>query len=430
MHYIMADLVYKARIADRLLAEILPSAGAVLIQGPKWCGKSTTALQIAKSSVMLGNPQVLRSTQELVLSNPSYLLSGETPRLFDEWQTVPELWDSIRYEVDMRRSKAQFILTGSATPIDTDKIMHTGTGRYAWVRMRPMSLWESGESTGEVSLQALFAGQNKIAGQCKWGLQDIAFMLCRGGWPAALDEPSKVALQTSYNYVDALAESDLSRADNTLRNPRRIRLLLRSLGRLQASQAPLSTIRADMLANDEASLSEHTIASYLTALENVFVVEDMPAWSTNLRSKTAIRTSNNRYFVDPSIAVAAMGITPEKLMEDIETFGLLFETMAVRDLRVYADALDAKVYHYRDKDGLECDAVIELRNGRYGLVEIKLGGNYGIEEAQRSLNKLHKKIDTEKAGEPAFRMVLTATGMYAYALKDGTLVVPIGCLRP
>lgn len=426
----MADLVYKARIADRLLEEILPSAGAVLIQGPKWCGKSTTALQIAKSSVMLGNPQVLRSTQELVLSNPSYLLSGETPRLFDEWQTVPELWDSIRYEVDMRRSKAQFILTGSATPIDTDKIMHTGTGRYAWVRMRPMSLWESGESTGEVSLQALFAGQNKIAGQCKWGLQDIAFMLCRGGWPAALDEPSKVALQTSYNYVDALAESDLSRADNTLRNPRRIRLLLRSLGRLQASQAPLSTIRADMLANDEASLSEHTIASYLTALENVFVVEDMSAWSTNLRSKTAIRTSNNRYFVDPSIAVAAMGITPDKLMEDIETFGLLFETMAVRDLRVYADALDAKVYHYRDKDGLECDAVVERRDGSYGLVEIKLGGNYGIEEAQRSLNKLHKKIDTEKAGEPAFRMVLTATGMYAYALKDGTLVVPIGCLRP
>lgn len=426
----MADLVYKARIADRLLAEILPSAGAVLIQGPKWCGKSTTALQIAKSSVMLGNPQVLRSTQELVLSNPSYLLSGETPRLFDEWQTVPELWDSIRYEVDMRRSKAQFILTGSATPIDTDKIMHTGTGRYAWVRMRPMSLWESGESTGEVSLQALFAGQNKIAGQCKWGLQDIAFLLCRGGWPAALDEQSKVALQTSYNYVDALAESDLSRADNTLRNPRRIRLLLRSLGRLQASQAPLSTIRADMLANDEASLSEHTIASYLTALENVFVVEDMSAWSTNLRSKTAIRTSNNRYFVDPSIAVAAMGITPDKLMEDIETFGLLFETMAVRDLRVYADALDAKVYHYRDKDGLECDAVVERRDGSYGLVEIKLGGNYGIEEAQRSLNKLHKKIDTEKAGEPAFRMVLTATGMYAYALKDGTLVVPIGCLKP
>jgi len=426
----MANLLYKPRIADGLLGEILPSAGAVLVQGPKWCGKSTTALQIAKSSVMLGNPQVLRSTQELVLSNPSYLLSGETPRLFDEWQTVPELWDSIRYEVDMRRSKAQFILTGSATPIDTDKIMHTGTGRYAWVRMRPMSLWESGESTGEVSLQSLFVGQTNIVGQCKWGLQDIAFMLCRGGWPAALDEPGKVALQTSYNYVDALAESDLSRADNTLRNPRRIRLLLRSLGRLQASQAPLSTIRADMLANDEASLSEHTIASYLTALENVFVVEDMSAWSTNLRSKTAIRTSNNRYFVDPSIAVAAMGITPDKLMEDIETFGLLFETMAVRDLRVYADALDAKVYHYRDKDGLECDAVVERRDGSYGLVEIKLGGNYGIEEAQRSLNKLHKKIDTEKAGEPAFRMVLTATGMYAYALKDGTLVVPIGCLRP
>lgn len=426
----MADLVYKPRIADVMLARLLPSAGAVLIQGPKWCGKSTTALQIAGSSVMLGNPQAFRNAQELVLSNPSYLLSGATPRLFDEWQTIPELWDSIRYEVDMRRAKAQFLLTGSATPVNSEKVMHSGTGRYAWFRMRPMSLWESDESTGEVSLQALFDGQTEIVGQNKWGLQDIAFMLCRGGWPATIGESEKVALQTSYNYVDALAESDLTRADNTLRNPKRIRLLLRSLGRLQASQAPLSTIRADMVVNDEGSLSEHTIASYLTALENVFVVEDMPAWSTNLRSKTAIRTSNNRYFVDPSIAVASMGITPDKLMEDIETFGLLFETMAVRDLRVYADALDAKVYHYRDKDGLECDAVIELRNGRYGLVEIKLGGGYGVEEAQRSLNKLYKKIDTDKVGEPAFRMVLTATGMYAYALKDGTLVVPIGCLKP
>lgn len=426
----MAEFVYRKRICDEQLKRRLTTAGAVLIQGPKWCGKSTTALQFAESTLMLGSPQVFRNSQALVMTAPDYLLSGDVPRLFDEWQTIPELWDTIRYEIDRRRAFGQFILTGSAVPVDSDKIMHSGTGRYAWLKMRPMSLWESGESTGEVSLKGLFdTPDGNVRGQNSLTLQQIAYLLCRGGWPMAVSLEDADALQMAFNYVDALAEADLMRADNTLRNPKRVRTLLRSLGRLQGTQAPLNTIRQDMLANDEASLSEHSIASYINALEKVFVVEDMPAWSTNLRSKTAIRTSDNRYFVDPSIAVAALGVTPAKLIEDLQTFGLLFETMAVRDLRVYADAMDAKVYHYRDKDGLECDAVIERRDGSYGLVEIKLGGAYHIDEAQLTLNKLHRKIDTARAGEPAFRMVLTAVGQYAYRLPDGVIVVPIGCLK-
>ena len=431
----MAVINYKSRVADQMLSDRLEEVGAVLIQGPKWCGKTTTAQRVSGSQVLMANPETMRRSRQLAQSDMSLLLAGDTPRLFDEWQAIPDLWDSIRFEVDQRQEKGQFILTGSAVPYreddeDDKRINHSGAGRYAWLRMRPMSLWESEESTGEVSLQSLFEGQNKIAGQCKWGLQDIAFMLCRGGWPDAISRNERVALRTPFNYLDAIAESDVSRVDNTMRNPARVRRLLRSLARHQGTQANMSVIRADIVANDDASLSESTIASYLTALENIFVVEDMPAWSTNLRSKTAIRTSRTRYFVDPSVAVAALNIAPADLINDLETFGLLFETMAMRDLRVYAESFDAKVCHYRDKDGLECDAVIEMRNGCYGLVEIKLGGTYSIEEAQKSLNKLTRKIDTDKVGEPAFRMVLTATGMYAYALKDGTLVVPIGCLKP
>lgn len=426
----MTDFEYKPRIADQLLASKLRTAGAVLVQGPKWCGKSTTAIQEANSSLMLGDPQVLHESRNLLSIDSALVLDGDTPRLFDEWQTIPDLWDSIRSAIDRRHSLGQFILTGSAVPVKTDKIQHTGTGRFAWLRMRPMSLWESEESSGEVSLDELFAGSDKkLLGENKHTLQDIAQMLCRGGWPITLSQMPEDALHTAYNYVDAIAESDISRVDDTLRNPMRVRRLLRSLGRLQGSSAPISTIYQDMLANDEQSLSEKTIASYINALEKIFVVEDMHAWSTNLRSKTAIRTSDTRYFVDPSIAVAALGITPDRLMKDLNTFGLLFETMAVRDLRVYADAIDAKVYHYRDKDELECDAIIERRDGSYGLVEIKIGGEHAIAEAQHTLKTLAKKINTDKVGVPAFRMVLTAVGKYAYRLEDGTLVVPIGCLK-
>ena len=362
------------------------------------------------------------------------LLSGETPRLFDEWQAIPDLWDSIRYEVDMRQKKGQFILTGSAVPYkseeeDEKRINHSGAGRYSWFRMRTMSLWESGESTGEVSLKSLFDGSQKITGQNKWQLADIAYKLCRGGWPASIEDDPDVALQTAFDYIDAITESDISRFDDTLRNPDRSRRLMRSLARMPGSQASINAIREDMLANDSATLAENTVASYINALRNIFVVEDMKAWNTNLRSKTAIRTTDTRYFVDPSIATAALGLSPEDLMHDLNTFGLLFETMAVRDLRVYAEAMGGSVSHYRDKDNLECDAVIHLRNGRYALVEIKLGGSTAIEEAQHSLNTLVRKINTDKVGEPAFRMVLTAVGSYAVTLQDGTLLVPIGCLK-
>lgn len=427
----MAKFEYKQRIADLLLASKLRSAGAVLVQGPKWCGKSTTASQIAESSLMLGTPKVLHETRNLLSIEPSLVMNGATPRLFDEWQTIPELWDTIRSEIDNRQEMGQFVLTGSAVPLESKEIQHTGTGRFAWLRMRPMTLWESQESTGDVSLAEIFDGvTRKIMGTNKHSLQDIAYILCRGGWPISLSQQLEDALNTAYNYVDAIAESDLSRVDNTLRNPMRVRRLLRSLGRLQGTAAPISTICQDMIANDESTLSEKTIASYINALEKIFVIEDMPAWSTNLRSKTAIRTSNTRYFVDPSIAVAALGITPSKLMNDLNTFGLLFETMAVRDLRVYADAINAKVYHYRDKDELECDAIIERRDGSYGLVEIKIGGDYAIREAQNTLNTLSKKIDTDKVGKPQFRMILTAVGDYAMQLEDGCIVVPIGCLKP
>lgn len=426
----MAEKKYKRRVVDQLLAERLEEVGAVLIEGPKWCGKTTTALQQARSTVMLANPEVLLQSKSMIATSASHLLSGLVPRLFDEWQTLPELWDNIRYEVDARNEEGQFILTGSAVPVESDKIMHTGTGRFAWITMRPMSLWESEESTGDVSLQALFDGDLAIQGENKHRLEDIAFMLCRGGWPSSLGRSTKAALRVASDYYDAVIKTDFVRVDNTLRNQNRSRMLLRSLARLQGTQTSIGVIRQDMLSNDDNTLAENTVASYIEALRKIFIVEDMPAWSTNLRSKTVIRTSPTRYFVDPSIAVAAMGISPKDLISDLKTFGFLFEAMAIRDLRVYADALDAKVYHYRDKDELECDVVMELRNGRYALIEIKLGGQENVNMAAHQLQQLASKIDTARVGEPAFRMVLTAVGDKAFQMQDGTLVVPIGCLKP
>lgn len=426
----MSEKVYKKRIVDQLLSERLEEVGAVLIEGPKWCGKTTTAIQQAKSKVMLAHPETLQKSQTMLAINATRLLNGDTPRLFDEWQTLPELWDNIRYEVDARNEEGQFILTGSAVPVESDKIVHTGTGRFAWITMRPMSLWESEESNGSVSLHSLFQGQLDIHGECYHTLEDIAFMLCRGGWPSSLGRSTRAALRVARDYYDAVVKTDFIRVDGTLRNQNRSRMLLRSLARLQGTQTAINVIRQDMLANDESTLSETTVALYIEALRKIFVVEDMPAWSTNLRSKTVIRTSPTRYFVDPSIAVSALGITPTDLLDDLNTFGFLFEAMAIRDLRVYADALDAKLYHYRDKDELECDAVMELRNGRYGLIEIKLGGMANVKSAAQQLASLARKIDTIRVGEPAFRMVLTAVGDAAMRLEDGTLVVPIGCLKP
>ena len=421
--------MYKLRIADQLLLEQLEAAGAVLIQGPKWCGKTTTAAQAAKSVLYMDWPRELEKNLFLAEENPEALLEGDVPRLIDEWQLAPQLWDAARFMVDRRGKPGQFIFTGSAVPADKSKIHHTGTGRFAWLTMRPMSLWESGESNGKVSLLRLFAGQRDVAIAPDHSLSDLSFMVCRGGWPSSLNMKRTAALRQAQNYMNAVCESDISRVDNTVRDATFARRLLRSYARHQGAQVPISTIYADLASSKEGSMSEETISSYITALKKIFVVEDMPAWSPNLRSKTAIRTSETRYFVDPSVATAALGIGPKDLENDLNTFGLMFETMAVRDLRVYAEALDGNVFHYRDKNGLECDAVIHLHNGSYGLVEIKLGGSKLEEEGAKTLKELAKKIDTTRMKEPSFLMVLTGLGSYAYQRKDGVMVVPIGCLK-
>ena len=420
---------YKKRIADTLLDRKLEGIGAVLIEGPKWCGKTTSAEQKAKSVIYMNDPKKSSMYMQLAKMSPQTLLEGETPKLIDEWQLAPSLWDTIRFEVDHRDGEGFFILTGSAVPAKTDEIWHTGTGRFARIKMRPMSLWESEDSTGTISLAALFNDSAQTAITDEKRLEDIAFLLCRGGWPKATLQKKEVALERVFDYYDAVVNADISRVDNVERDAERTKRLMRSYARFQGSQTSISKIKDDVKANDAMTVNDDTIGSYIKALEKIFVIEDMPAWNPNLRSKTAIRTSDTRYFVDPSIAVAALGLGPKDLMNDLNTFGLLFETMCVRDLRVYADALGGTVYHYRDKNGLECDAVVHLRNGSYGLVEIKLGGDNLIEEAAETLKELANKIDTTKMKSPSFMMVLTALGSYAYQREDNVWVVPVGSLK-
>lgn len=420
---------YKSRIADALLSRKLEGKGAVLIEGAKWCGKTTTAEQQAKSIVYMTDPEKSYQYLSMVELNPKTLLEGKTPRLFDEWQIAPKLWDAIRFEVDHRDDLGQFILTGSAVPPETEEIYHTGTGRFARVKMRPMSLFEAEDSNGSVSLTELFSGNLDISGSCDLSLEKLAFFVCRGGWPRATTMRNSTALDQAFDYYDAVVNADISRVDNVERNPERVKLLMRSYARHQGTQASNMVIKDDMRINDNSTLDEDTVYSYISALKKIFVIEDMPSWNPNLRSKTAIRTSDTRYFVDPSIATAALGLGPNDLLNDLTTFGLFFETMCIRDLRIFADALDGQVYHYRDASGLECDAVIHLRNGSYGLIEIKLGGAARIDEGAVNLNKLAEKIDTEKMKKPAFKMVLTGIGDFAYCRKDGVLVVPIGSLK-
>ena len=420
---------YKSRIADALLSRKLEGKGAVLIEGAKWCGKTTTAEQQAKSIVYMTDPEKSYQYLSMVELNPKTLLEGKTPRLFDEWQIAPKLWDAIRFEVDHRDDLGQFILTGSAVPPETEEIYHTGTGRFARVKMRPMSLFEAEDSNGSVSLTELFSGNLDISGSCDLSLEKLAFFVCRGGWPRATTMRNSTALDQAFDYYDAVVNADISRVDNVERNPERVKLLMRSYARHQGTQASNMVIKDDMRINDNSTLDEDTVYSYISALKKIFVIEDMPSWNPNLRSKTAIRTSDTRYFVDPSIATAALGLGPNDLLNDLNTFGLFFETMCIRDLRIFADALDGQVYHYRDASGLECDAVIHLRNGSYGLIEIKLGGAARIDEGAVNLNKLAEKIDTEKMKKPAFKMVLTGIGDFAYCRKDGVLVVPIGSLK-
>lgn len=423
---------YKPRVADLLLSEKLEGMGAVLIEGMKWCGKTTTAEQQAQSVIYLDEPGKKQQYISLAAIDPRKLLEGEYPRLLDEWQIVPELWDAVRFAVDHGDRDGMFILTGSAVPLSEEskqKISHSGTGRIGRVKMRTMSLWESKESTGEVSLKDLFSNPNEINGVGETNLETIAYNICRGGWPKSISQRPQIALGRAFDYYDAIVNTDLSRTDKTLANQERVKLILRSYARHQGAQASIVSIRDDIKSNDIMAMDERTVASYIEALRKIFVIEDMPSWNPNLRSKIAIRTSDTRYFSDPSIASASLGLGPSDLINDLETFGLLFETLCARDLRVYAEAIGGTVYHYRDSSGLECDAVIHLRNGSYGLVEIKLGGDSAIENGARTLDALTKKIDTTRMKAPSFKMVLTAVGPYAYRRLDGTYVVPVTTLR-
>ena len=421
---------YKQRIADQLLAEKLEAIGAVLIEGPKACGKTSTAEQLASSVLYLDDPSQMAQNLQLAQTNIKQLLQGATPRLIDEWQLAPQLWDAIRFEVDHRGDDGQFMLTGSAVPVDKSHINHSGAGRFGWLTMRPMTLWESGESTGNVSLGSVFQDSSAVEGINNLSLEQMAFVTCRGGWPRAVQKKSqRAALAQIQEYFQAIVRSDISRVDMVNRDAKRAIRLMRSYARHQGSQATVAVIKADMSANETTEMSDNTIESYLSALRKIFVIEDMPAWNPNLRSRTAIRTTDTRYFVDPSVAVTALGLAPADLLNDLNTFGLMFETLCVRDLRVYADAIGGKVYHYRDANGLECDAVVHLPNGSYGLVEIKLGGENLVEEGAKSLKKLASKIDNARMKELSFLMVVTAVGNMAYRRTDNVLVVPIGSLK-
>ena len=402
-----------------------------MIEGPKYCGKTTLAAQQAKSTLYMADPETRERNLAMANTNIKRLLQGDAPRLIDEWQIVPQFWDAVRNEIDRRDDDGQFILTGSAVPPKTDKIFHTGTGRMAWLKLRTMSLWESGESTGDVSLAQLFKSAETVDGKSDLDIDQLAFLTCRGGWPkAAMKKSPKAALLQAKEYYEAVTRHDVSRVDDIERDPELVKRLMRSYARNQGTQASAGTILADIKANDSDAINENTIYSYIKALKKIFVIEDALAWNPNLRSKTAIRAADTRYFTDPSIATAALSLGPDDLINDLETFGLIFETLCVRDLRVYADAIGGTVYHYRDKSELECDAVVHLDNGKYGLIEIKLGGETNVNVGAKTLTSLAAKIDTTKMKEPSFLMVLTGIGEYAYKRpSDGVLVVPIGCLK-
>lgn len=419
---------YYQRVSDKVLLEHLESKGAVLIEGAKWCGKTTSAKHIAKSVIEMDRPDMTEQYQQMARINPSNLLEGKVPHLIDEWQIATNIWNAVRYEVDRRGEFGQFILTGSSVPAALDESMHTGTGRIVRMQMRPMSLFESKDSTGQVSLMDLF-NKKDISAVDNHSIDEIAFLICRGGWPAALNHSKKIALKQAFDYYDAVVNDDISRVDRVKRDSERTKRILKSYARNVATQASLETIRSDIISNDVETFDKEALYGYLNALKRIFVIEDSPAWNPNLRSKTAIRTSDTRYFVDPSIAVAALGLGPTDLVNNLALMGLIFENLCVRDLRIYADALDGSVYHYRDKTGLECDAVIHLRNGSYGLVEVKLGGDQSINEGAESLLKLTSKIDTEKMKKPAFLMVLCGVAPFAYKREDGVFVVPITCLK-
>jgi len=416
---------YRNRLADSVLDTALEASGAVLIEGPKWCGKTRTAEEKSASSLYMQDPDRTASYLKAADTKPSLLLAGNTPRLIDEWQIAPVLWDAVRFAVDRRGETGQFILTGSAVPRD-DGIRHTGTGRISRILMRPMSLFESLESNGAVSLKALFDGAKDAECFSALSIEALAFALTRGGWPASVGQKESAALRRVHDYVDAVINIDVSRVDDVKKSPARLRALMRSLARNVSTEASIATIRGDIAGSDE-TVSEKTIAGYLNALRRIFVVEDLPAWNPAMRSKTALRTSPKRHFIDPSIATSVLRASPDSLLSDFNTFGMLFESLCIRDLRVYAQAIDGEVFHYRDKSGLEADAIVHLKDGRWGAVEVKMGAKE-IEAAAENLQKLRGRINLDKMREPSFLMVLTA-GEPGYRRKDGVFIIPVGCLR-
>lgn len=420
------QLAYLPRVADEVLTRKLKVAGAVQIQGPKWCGKTATAQQAAASAIYMQDPDNSADYLQLAFSKPSLLLEGDTPRLIDEWQMAPQLWDAVRYAIDREHGRGRFILTGSSTPRLSETPAHSGVGRFARITMRTMSLWEARESTGAVSLADLFAGRHNIGALVDFDIERIAFAICRGGWPEAVTEKDDAsALEMAKEYVSLLLDTDIAQIDGINRNRTWAQAILRSYARNTASQATLVTIGKDLQSD---SPTRNTVSDYVDALNRAFVFEDLPAWNPRLRSKTAVRTSPTRHFCDPSLAAVMLNATPKRLLTDFETFGLLFESLCVHDLRVYIDSLGGHVYHYRDKTGLEADAVLVLDDGRWALVEVKLG-KQSINQAAEHLKKLAQRINTNHEGEPAFLLVLTGT-QAAYRRDDGVLVSPLAALKP
>lgn len=415
--------MYRPRIEDTGLREKLAAAGAVVLEGPKACGKTETARQVAASEVLL---DVDTRARAAIAVDPSLVLEGPTPRLIDEWQVEPTIWDHIRRTVDTRRQPGQFILTGSAVPAD-EITRHTGAGRISRLRLRPMSLFESDQSTGTVSLADLFTGNFVSSPDTGQSVRDIAAFLSRGGWPANLDLSLEASLSAQRDYLDEISRVDVSRVDGIRRDPYNVSRVIRSLGRNVATTVSVATIAADAGGADGA-LDYGTVSSYLSALDRLMVIEEQTAWSPHLRSRSTLRKSPKRHFVDPSLAVAAVGANPAKLLGDMEFLGCLFESLVVRDLRIYGQRAGAHLYHYQDNTGLEVDAVLENRSGSWCAFEIKLGIGQ-VDAAAINLLKFRDRVDTKKSGEPAILGVIVSGG-FAYQRDDGVAVIPIGALGP
>lgn len=421
--------MYYKRLIEKDIELKLRTSGAVVVAGPKFCGKTTTCMLYQKSFVKLNTKQTITMAR----MNPKWALEGEKPRLIDEWQKAPDLWNQIKDDLDFDYQFGKFILTGSSTPADKTEVHHSGAGRIAPVKMRPMSLWESQESKGTVSLIELFDEKSDYPWDLnsEISLEDIAFLICRGGWPISVRAPKDIAVEITKNYYNGLfVFEDCENERFRNKKPEVLKMILKSYARHISTEAAISTIIADVRQSNERTMDPKTFDDYMEALKDLYVIEDLPAWNPNIRSKTIIRSTPTRHFIDTSIACRALGVSPNDLMNDLESFGLFFEDFAVRDLSIYANAIGGTVTHYRDNTGLECDAVVHLEDGRWGAIEIKLGGDELIEHGAQSLKNLRDKITSiSEERVPSFLMVLTAVGG-AYRREDGVYVAPINLLKP